>query len=125
MARKPFMRLLRNMRLIVDTSEEWIGTDNPFRLIQDIRKDQSLPVLVLIPPKEWAQSGRKTSLEKSILRFVEREGVDLINLHPVFMDAVARDGLETYYIKNDWHWTPKGARACRSRDRRLFWQRRN
>jgi len=110
LARKPFMRLLRNMRLIdPDTSEEWIlGRTILSELIQDIRKDQSLPVLVLIPPKEWAQSGRKTSLEKSILRFVEREGVDLINLHPVFVDAVARDGLETYYIKNDWHWTPKG-----------------
>ena len=110
LARKPFMRLLRNMRLIdPDTSEEWIlGRTILSELIRDIRKDQSLPVLVLIPPKEWAQSGRKTSLEKSILRFVEREGVDLINLHPVFMDAVARDGLETYYIKNDWHWTPKG-----------------
>jgi hypothetical protein len=64
--------------------------------------------LALMPSQSWAASARKTSLEKSILRFADRKRVDLINLHPAFVNAVAKDGLATYYIKNDWHWTPKG-----------------
>lgn len=28
--------------------------------------------------------------------------------HPVFTEAVAKDGLTAYYIEEGWHWTPKG-----------------
>jgi hypothetical protein len=61
-----------------------------------------------MPSQNWASSGRKTTLERSILRFADREKVGMINLKPAFNEAVAKDGLESYYIKNDWHWTPRG-----------------
>lgn len=110
LTRKPLLKLAKNMRLIdPDSSDDWfIGRAILSRLIADIRRDGATPVLVLMPPPQWAQSTRKTSLERSILRFADREKVDLVNLRPVFNEAVARDGLEVYYIKDDWHWTPKG-----------------
>lgn len=110
LAKRSLMKLSKNLRLIdPDSTEEWlIGREILHHLIADIRRDGSVPVLILMPPQDWATSARKTSLEKSILRFAGIEKVKMINLKPVFLDAVAKDGLETYYIKNDWHWTPKG-----------------
>lgn len=110
LARKPFMKLLRNMRLIdPDTSDEWVlGRAILGQMIEDVRAEGAVPVMVLLPPRDWAESTRKTTQERSLVRFAEREKVDLINLRPTFNDAVAKDGLETYYIKNDWHWTPQG-----------------
>ncbi len=109
-AKKPLIKLAKNMRLIdPDTSEEWmIGRAILQKLILEVRRDQATPILVLLPPKDWAESTRRTSLERSIRRFADREKVDLINLRPEFNDAVAKDGLEVYYIKNDWHWTSQG-----------------
>jgi len=110
LAKKPALKLAKNMRLIdPNDSEEWqVGRAILSRLIDEVRADKAIPVVVLMPPQDWAQSARKTSLERSIIRFVDREKVDFINLKPAFNDAVAKDGLETYYIKNDWHWTPRG-----------------
>ncbi|OQA41872.1 MAG: hypothetical protein BWY49_00196 [Candidatus Omnitrophica bacterium ADurb.Bin314] len=110
LAKRPLVKLMKNMRLIdPDTSEEWIlGRAILRALIGEVRKDGALPILVLMPPRDWAQGTRKPSLERSILRFANREKIDLINLHPPFADAVTREGLEAYYIKNDWHWTPRG-----------------
>ena len=98
------------MRLIdPNASDEWlIGRAILHQMIGEIRREGATPVLVLLPPKGWAESMRKTTLERSLLRFAEREKVGLINLRPAFNEAVARDGLEAYYIKNDWHWTPRG-----------------
>ena len=110
LAKKPAIKLAKNMRLIdPNDTEEWlIGRAILKELIQEVRRDGATPVLVLIPPQDWAKTARKTTLERSIIRFADRENVGLINLHPVFTEAVARDGLETYFIKGDWHWTPKG-----------------
>ncbi|HOW58912.1 MAG TPA: SGNH/GDSL hydrolase family protein [Candidatus Omnitrophota bacterium] len=110
LARKPLIKLAKNIRLIdPDSSEEWIiGRVVLHELIVEVRKDGAVPVLVLMPPQDWAESTRKTSLERSLLRFAEREKVKLINLKPAFNEAVAKDGLEAYYIKGDWHWTAKG-----------------
>jgi len=98
------------MRLIdPNDTEEWlIGRAILKELILEIRRDGATPVLVLMPPQDWAKTARKTTLERSIIRFAERESVELINLHPVFSEAVAKDGLEVYYIRDDWHWTPQG-----------------
>ncbi|MFH1799440.1 MAG: SGNH/GDSL hydrolase family protein [Candidatus Omnitrophota bacterium] len=110
LAKKPVLKLAKNMRLIdPESSEEWlIGRAILARLIEEVRADKAVPVLVLMPPQNWATSARKTSLERSILRFADREKVGLINLKSAFNDAVAKDGLEVYYIKDDWHWTPEG-----------------
>ncbi len=110
LAKKPLIKLAKNMRLIdPNYTEEWlVGRAILAALIREVRQDGATPVLLLMPPQDWAQSARKTSLERSILRFADREKVGLINLKPAFNDAVAKDGLDTYYIKNDWHWTPKG-----------------
>jgi len=110
LAKKPTLKLAKNVRLIdPNYSEEWlIGRAILSQLIDEIRADKAVPVLVLMPPQDWAQSTRKTSLERSILRFADREKVGLINLKPVFNEAVAKNGLEDYYIKQDWHWTEKG-----------------
>jgi len=110
LAKMPFLKLAKNMRLIdPESSDEWwVGRAILTRLIEEVRADKAVPVLVLMPPQNWATSSRKTSLERSILRFAGREKVGLINLKPAFNEAVAKDGLETYYIKNDWHWTPRG-----------------
>jgi hypothetical protein len=110
LAQKPLRRLAKNLRLIdPESSEEWlIGRAILHQLIVDVRRDGAAPVIVLMPSQGWAQNTRRTSLEKSILRFADREKIGLIDLKPVFNDAVAKDGLETYYIKNDWHWTPQG-----------------
>ncbi len=110
LAKKPALKLAKNMRLIdPNNSEEWlVGRAILSKLIEEVRADKAVPVLVLMPPQDWAKSTRKTTLERSILRFAGREKVALINLKPAFTDAVAKDGRETYYIKNDWHWTPQG-----------------
>lgn len=109
-AKKPAIKLAKNMRLIdPDSTDEWrVGRAILSQMIKEIRKDGVTPILVLMPPKDWAESTRRTSLERSIRRFADREKVDLINLRPEFNDAVAKDGLAAYYIKDDWHWTPKG-----------------
>lgn len=110
LAKRPFLKLAKNMRLIdPESSEEWmIGRAILSQLIEEVRADKSVPVLVLMPPQNWALSDRKNSLERSILRFADRKKVGLINLHPTFTEAVAKGGLEIYYIKNDWPWTPEG-----------------
>ncbi len=110
LAKKPLIKLAKNMRLIdPNSTEEWlIGRAILKELILEARRDGATPVLVLMPPQDWAKTVRKTTLERSILLFADRENVALINLHPVFTEAVAKDGLEAYYIKGDWHWTPKG-----------------
>lgn len=110
LAKKPLTKLAKNMRLIdPNDTEEWlIGRAILHQMIAEIRLHGAVPVFVLMPPQDWAQSTRKTSLERSILRFADREKVGLVNLKPVFNDAIAKDGLETYYIKDDWHWTVKG-----------------
>jgi hypothetical protein len=110
LAKKPILKLAKNMRLIdPNNAEEWmIGRAILSQLIDAVRADKAVPVLVLMPSQDWAQSTRKTSLERSILRFSDREKVGLINLKPVFNDAVAKDSLEVYYIKDDWHWTAQG-----------------
>lgn len=110
LAKKPLWKLAKNMHLIdPESSDEWlVGRAILHQLIEDVRQDGATPILVLMPPQNWAQSTRKTSLERSILRFADREKIGLIDLKPTFNAAVAQDGLETYYIKNDWHWTAKG-----------------
>ncbi len=110
--KKPLIKLAKNLRLIdPDSTEEWIlGRAILSRLIREVRADGATPIVLLMPPRDWAESTRRTTLERSIRRFVEREKVDLINLRPEFNDAVAKDGLNAYYIKDDWHWTPKGHR---------------
>ncbi len=111
-ARKPLIKLAKNMRLIdPDSSEEWlVGRAILSQLIKEVRADGATPLILLMPSKAWAENTRRTSQERSIRRFAEREKVDLINLRPEFNDAIAKDGLEAYYIKNDWHWTAKGHR---------------
>lgn len=122
LVRKPLIKLGKNMRLIdPDSSDEWlVGRAILRALITEIRKDKAVPVLVLLPPQDWAQSTRKTSLERSLLRFAGMEKVKLINLRPVFNEAVARDGLETYYFKADWHWTPQGHQLASEAIQRLL-----
>lgn len=114
LAKKPLIKLAKNMRLIdPESSEEWlVGRAILEALIHEIRQDGAVPILVLMPPHNWAQSTRKTSLERSLIRFADREKVGFINLKPSFNEAVAKDGLETYYIPGDWHWTPKGHRLA-------------
>jgi len=110
LAKKPVLKLAKNLRLIdPESSEEWlVGRAILRRLIAEIRADKAVPVIVLMPPQNWVQSTRKTSLERSIRRFADREKVGFVNLKSVFTEAVAKDGLEAYYIKGDWHWTPRG-----------------
>lgn len=113
-AKKPLIKLAKNMRLIdPDSTDEWrIGRAILSQLIKEVREDGATPVLLFIPPRDLAESARRTSLERSMRRFVERERVDWINLRPEFYDAIAKDGPEAYYIKADWHWTPKGHRLA-------------
>ncbi|OGX13565.1 MAG: hypothetical protein A2351_01520 [Omnitrophica bacterium RIFOXYB12_FULL_50_7] len=110
LAKKPVLKLAKNMRLIdPNNSEEWlIGRAILKELIREVRRDGATPVLVLMSPQDWAKTTRKTSLERSIIRFADREKVGLINLKPAFNGAVAQDGLEAYYIRQDWHWTARG-----------------
>jgi hypothetical protein len=110
LAKKPLLKLAKNMHLIdPESSDEWvIGRAILSRLIEEVRTDKAVPVLVLMPPQNWATSARKTSLERSILLFAGREKVGMINLKSAFNESVAKDGLEAYYIKSDWHWTPRG-----------------
>ena len=110
LATKPLVKLAKNIRLIdPNNTEEWlIGRAILQKLIAEVRRDDGVPVLVLIPSQDWAKSTRKTTLERSIRRFADREKVGLINLRPAFSAAVEKEGLEAYYIKSDWHWTAKG-----------------
>lgn len=104
------IKLAKNLELIdPESTNEWlIGRAILHQLIREIRQNGSTPILVLIPSVDWIQNTREIPLEKSILRFARREKIGLINLKPDFAKAVAKDGLESYYIKDDWHWSPQG-----------------
>lgn len=107
---KPFTKLAKNLRLIdPESSDEWIiGRAILHEMLKDIRRDGAKPVLLLMPSKDWAQTTRRTSLERSLIRFAKREKIDMIDLKPAFYAAVSDGRLEDYYIKDDWHWTAKG-----------------
>lgn len=126
LAKRVAIKLAKNMRLIdPDNTAEWlVGRAILSQWIQEIRTDKAFPVLVLMPPQDWARGSRKTSLERSLIRFAEREKIDLINLHPVFTEAAAKEGLETYYIKDDWHWTAKGHALAAEAIEKYFNQKR-
>jgi hypothetical protein len=92
-----------------ESSEEWLlGRAILKQLIREIQADGAKPVLLIIPPERWMGNSKPDSLHKSLLRFADREKVDLIDLTPKFIEAVKTSGVNEYYIPSDRHWTVKG-----------------
>jgi hypothetical protein len=92
-----------------NTTEEWIvGRAILKELVSQIRQDGAVPVLFILPPDRWARSNRKESLLKSIHRFAKQEEVDIIDPIEEFYRRIQDAELTDYYIRDDWHWTPKG-----------------
>lgn len=112
-ARKKMIRLGKNLRLIdPDSSEEWIlGRRILEQLIKEIRDQGSHPVLVIVPSELWAQRQKPESLLRSIRLLAQRVNVDVVDLVPIFQQAVTKGNDGDYYIKNDRHWTAKGHEA--------------
>lgn len=108
--KRGYVRMAKNLRLIdPDSTEEWIlGKAILRQLIHEIRTAGAQPVLFTVPHKDWAMETRVTSLERSILRFAQKEKADLLDMTPAFHEAVGKSGVTDYYIQDDWHWTPKG-----------------
>lgn len=108
--RPALLKLARNLRLVdPDFSQEWVlGKNILKKLIEDIRADGARPVLLTIPSQYWAQSERPTSLARSILRFAGKEGVDILDTTPVFVKAVREQGVASYYLAGDGHWSAQG-----------------
>ena len=103
-------RLGKNFRWIdPDTTAEWIlGKALLKTLIEEIRASGSQPVLVLIAPERWMAGDRKESVHKSVIRLVQSEKVDFIDLAPDFREAVGKGKVSDFYIPEDGHWTVKG-----------------
>lgn len=108
--RPALLKLARNLRLIdPDMSREWVlGKAILKQLVDEIRADGARPVLLTVPSQYWAQSSRPTSLARSLQRFAQKEGVDLLDTTPSFVKAVQERGLASYYIPGDGHWNAGG-----------------
>lgn len=90
-----------------DLTDEWlIGRAILHQLITEIRADGAIPVLLYIPPATWVMKAQQTPLEKSIIRFSQREKVALINTSHVLNALSAMNGIDKYFIQGDWHWSP-------------------
>ncbi len=97
-----------------DTSQEWLlGREILKKAIAEIRKHDALPVLVIAPPHRWI-SGTDEPIRESLIRLAHREGVDIIDLTPVFLEAVKKSSIDDYYIPEDQHWTARGNRLVAS-----------
>ncbi len=105
-----FIRLGKNLGWIdPDSTEEWIlGRAILNQLIQEIRQNHSTPILLIIPPHRWCLGKKYESIHKSLLRFAEREKIELIDPTEPLREAISHSQLADYYIQDDWHWTVKG-----------------
>jgi lysophospholipase L1-like esterase len=91
-----------------DTSLEWLLGRKILKNTADQLKNKGIPAaLVLIPPQRWI-TGTDEPLRQSLIRFGKREDIEVIDLTPVFQEASAKDGVDHYYIPDDFHWTPAG-----------------
>lgn len=110
LVKKQLIRLGKNTGwLDPDQTVDWIvGKALLRKFIGDVRRDSRTPVIMTVPPDRWVKDNNSRKLHKSLLRFAKKENVDLIDLVPIFREAVAKEGLTTYYIEHDWHWTLKG-----------------
>jgi len=92
-----------------DLTVEWtVGRVILRELIGEIHESGAQPVLIILPPDRWVKSTRKTSLRKALIRFIQKEKVDALDLTPDLYRAVQQKSINHYYIEGDWHWTAKG-----------------
>lgn len=92
-----------------ENSDEWrIGKAILLQLVQAIRRDGARPVFLILPSADETLLNRREPITNAYLRFAEREGVDVINLMPVFRLPNPKQGAFDNFIKWDWHWNPKG-----------------
>lgn len=110
LCQRTFLKIAKGLDWIdPDTTAEWIlGRVILKQLIDEIEESGARPVLIAIPPDRWIRDYRKTSLQRSLIRFAEKEGVDFIDLTPIFREAIPAGRLSDYYIEGDGHWTAKG-----------------
>jgi len=110
LAKQGFMRLGKNLKIVdPDSSDEWrLGRAILDNLIREIRSDGAKPVLVLDPPERYIRATRQEALHKSVLRFAKKENLPILDLTPVFRQAVNAADITAYYIPDDWHWNAQG-----------------
>ena len=109
LARRAVTRLKKIMgREDPDSSTEWIlGRAILKEMIGEIKSQRVRPVLVIAPPARWI-TGTVEPVRDSLNLFAAREGVEILDLTPLFLNAVKKSSLDEYYIPNDQHWTAKG-----------------
>lgn len=107
---KGLKRLGKNIGLVDPSTElEWVlGKAILDELVSEIKARDQNPILMIVPPDRWANSDRKTSLRKSLLRYADRKQLPMLDLTPVFQQKVRESDLQSYYIEGDGHWTPLG-----------------
>ncbi len=93
-----------------DSSNEWIlGRAILERMVGDIKGRHVRPVILIVPPQRWI-TGTLEPVRDSLIRFGQVQGVEVLDLTPVFRDALREAPVETWYIANDHHWTAAGNR---------------
>jgi lysophospholipase L1-like esterase len=101
------LRFFRDLGWIdPDLTDEWkISRILLKKLVEEIRAEGAQAILLLVPPVQWMEHSKKTSIQKSLFRFSKKENVRLIDLTEILKPMAEKHGLDTYYIKNDGHWT--------------------
>lgn len=108
--RERTLRWGRKLHLIdPDMSDDWIlGRRILEQLIDEVRADGAVPVMVIVPPENWVRGPEKNQLRRSLLRFADREEVLYLDLSEAFYEAGLQSSVEDYYIAGDWHWNARG-----------------
>jgi lysophospholipase L1-like esterase len=93
-----------------DSSPEWVlGRVILSHMVHDLKRAGVPAVLVIVPPQRWL-TGTVEPVRDSMLRFANREGIDAVDLTPVFQKAFAEKPAAHWYITDDLHWTAAGNR---------------
>ncbi len=91
-----------------DTTLEWLLGRTILKNSAEWARSRHLRfVLVIAPPLRWI-TGTVEPVRASMLRFAEREKIEIIDLTPFFMDAAKQTSVDDYYIPEDQHWTARG-----------------
>ncbi len=91
-----------------ETTVGWIlGREILIHLVQEIHEMNARPILVVVSPDRWMETEQNESIYLALLRFAQRENIELIDTVPVLRQAVKKSKLTDYYIHNDGHWTER------------------
>jgi len=108
--KKKTLRLARDLDFVdPDLTEEWqLGQAILRQLVKEIQITGAQPLLMIIPPAQWMENTKPTSIQKSLVRFANREQVGIIDPTSALIEVCHQYGVDKFYIKDDSHWTSEG-----------------